>query len=96
MKVSEAPSKIIGVTLGEISVSILRPEASPFKARFALISKEGGAIGFMDMDQWSERAIEALKTFQNVLEEEALARISEVTPAESTTSPEKRNEPQQF
>lgn len=97
MKVSEAPSKIIGVTLGEANISLLRVQDVPFKAKFALLMKDGNSCGYMEIGDWSEKTIEALKGFINLLEEEALARISDGGPSEATsTSPEKRNEPPQF
>ncbi len=97
MKVSEAPSKIIGVTLGEANISLLRVQDVPFKAKFALLTKDGNSCGYIEIGEWSDKTIDALKTFIAVIEEEALTKISDGGSSEApSTSPEKLNEPKQF
>lgn len=99
MKLSESPSKLIGLHLGEATINTMRPDLPPLKAKFALFSKEGEPVGYMEMTHgWSEKALEALRVFQAVLEEEAVPRIFEQPSSspEETPKSEERNEPPQF
>jgi hypothetical protein len=97
MKLSTSPSHIVGLQLGEASLNMIRGGQPPIKAKFALITKEGDAIGFMETaGPWSDKVLEALKTFSEVLEEELLGRISEVPQASETPPAGASNEPPQF
>lgn len=99
MKLSEAPTKIIGVQVGELSLDLIRMGVPMLKVRVALTTDEG-PIGFMDMGelgQWSGKTLDALRAFTEAVEEDALSRIFKL-PAQSTETPqtEGRNEPAQF
>ncbi len=97
MKISESASKIIGVQLGEASLNLIRMGEVPIKAKFALISKEGDPIGFIDMNNgWSEKALEALRTFSEVLEEEAMRKLFDGQPSETAAKSPGPDEPPQF
>lgn len=79
MKVTEAPSNIVGVALGEASFNFVRRDAPPIIAKFALITTDGAPVGFMDMASgWSDKALEAFRVFSEVLEEEALRVLFKV------------------
>lgn len=96
MKLSGAPSKIVGVQLGKVSVELIRETAVGITAKFALLSKEGEILGFVDIPGgWSEKLEAALTTFVDALEEEALRVIFEQQSSETPQS-SPQNEPQQF
>lgn len=97
MKLSTSPSKIFGVQLGDASINLLGT-GTPLRGKFALLTKDGETCGFMEIGHgWSEKTLEALRTFSDALEEEALAIIMEPKPAEEATpNPDKPNEPPQF
>lgn len=97
MKLTEAPTKIVGIQLGEAKLNFIRVGEAPIVAKFALITKEGDAAGFVDMmTGWSDKALEALRVFSEVLEEEALARIFTMAQASETPQTEEHSEPPQF
>lgn len=94
MKLSETPSKIIGVTLGEVTLNLMTG-GYPLKAKFALVTKEGDLTGFMEIAaDWPPNILEALQVFIGALEETALQRITDHTPSEA--KPETPTGPQQF
>ncbi len=97
MKLSETPSKIIGVQLGEASLNFIRIGEVPIKAKFALMNKEGEVVGFVEVNNgWSEKAQEAMRAFSEVLEGEVMVRLFEGQPSETAEKSEGSNEPQQF
>lgn len=99
MKLANTASKIAGVTLGEVTVSIMQQfgVGVGVKAKFALVTKDGDVGGFMDVvGGWSEKLEGALAKFVEALEEEGLRLIFEpgqATETQDTTAP---NEPPQF
>lgn len=97
MKMSESASKICGVQLGEASLNFIRVGEVPIKAKFALLTKDGDVAGFVDVSNgWSEKVLEAMRTFSEVLEAEMLGRLFEGQPSETAAKSEGSNEPQQF
>lgn len=97
MKLSEAPTKIIGVALGEASINLIRPGELPFKARFAILT-DSGTAGYVDIGEWTPEAAKALETFIAVLETEALNHLFKVPTAQAAETPQgdAANEPPQF
>lgn len=97
MKLSLAPSKIVGVQLGDATI-VLLGTGTPLRGKFALLTKDGETCGFMEIGHgWSDKTIEALKAFSDALEEEALSMIMEAKSAEEPApNPEAPNEPPQF
>lgn len=97
MKMSESPSKIAGVQLGEAALNFIRIGVPPIAAKFALITKEGETAGFIEMGEgWSDKALEAMRTFSMVLEEEAMQRLFDTQPAETPAKEGDGAEPTQF
>lgn len=97
MKLSETPSKIIGVQLGEASLNFIRIGEVPIKAKFALMNKEGEVVGFVDVNNgWGPKVEEAMRTFSEVLEAEVMERLFEGQPSETAAKSEGSTEPQQF
>ncbi len=78
MKLSARPSRIVGIRTGEISFNNLGPGGA-LQAKFQLLGdpKTGDQLhlGAYTKTQWSKRAIEALETFLEVLEEEAMVDV---------------------
>lgn len=98
MKLTDAPSRIVGVQLGEATLNFLQTGATPIRAKFALLGKEGDATGFVDITgPWSDKTLDALRTFMEVLEEEAVQRLFDgPAQAAETSQGEARPEPPQF
>lgn len=96
MKFTTATSKILGVHLGEASLNLMMPSISPIKAKFALVTKDGDTSGYIEVKNWSEKTIEALRVFAAQLEEDALNIVFEVAQSTDTKEPDKPNEPNQF
>ncbi len=99
MKLSTTPSKIVGVTLGELHIELLRSTGIGIglRAKFGLVDKEGQVNGFMDVATgWSEKLEAPLLAFVAALEEEGLRLVFE--PGEGAETPETtaKAEPPQF
>ena len=83
MKLTKAKSKIVGVRVGEISLSALRHDQTRLSVNFVLLgdpkTMDGLNAGkYTKEGMWSQRAIDALGKFIEVLEEEALHELFEV------------------
>jgi hypothetical protein len=99
MKFTEAKARIVGVHIGEAELSLLPGLGKPpIRAKVALIGSASSLMGSFEMNEWSDRAVEALRTFVGVLEEEALAHVFEVTGQQPTegTEPGAPPAPPQF
>ena len=103
MKLSEAPTKIVGVQIGEVALNLIRQRGPDpmLKARFALLTDKG-PTGFLDLDdrfgQWSEKTMIAMKGFTEALEEDALREIFKISDenTEQVLKEGSENEPAQF
>ncbi len=96
MKLVEAPTKIVGVHLGEASLNFIHEGIAPIKAKFALLAKDGSPIGYVEMSrEWSEKTLDALKQLTAALEEEAAARVFEITTGDAEAKAEPSG-PRQF
>lgn len=97
MKLSEATPKIVGVQVGEAALNFIRVGEPALKVRFALISKDGNPVGFVDVGEWSDKVLAAMRTFSEALEEEALSLIFEQSTQDvETPQAEERQGPPQF
>lgn len=96
MKFTTAPSKILGIHLGEASLNLMMSNIPPIKAKFALVTKDGDTSGYIEVKNWSEKTIEALRVFVAQLEDDALELVFEVVKDPEVKDPEKSNEPTQF
>ena len=99
MKISEASCKVVGVQLGEATISLLNSDgirAAPLKAKFALMNKEEQASGYIEVRNWSQRTIDALLALQDAMEEDALAHLFDVSPGANPTKSKDEAEPPQF
>lgn len=99
MKLCEAPTKIIGVQVGEAAIDLIRSGIPALKVRIAIFTDDG-PVGFMDIGdigQWSQRSLDALRVFTEALEEDALRFIFKVTTQDAETAQtDGPNEPAQF
>lgn len=69
----------------------------PLKAKFALLSKEGDAIGFIDRGgPWKEATLAALQSLAEALEAEAISVLFEEAEAGETPQTDAAAEPPQF
>lgn len=97
MKFSDSPSKIIGLTLGEASLNLIRIGEPPIKAKFVLINKESEVVGYLDFSSnWSEKVQDALRTFSAVLEEEVMKYVFDEAQPSETSKNDAPEEPTQF
>ena len=97
MKLTQNPSKIVGIQFGEAKLNILRPGEPPLWAKFALLNKDGEVCGYADISSWSDKLVELLQQFTDALEEEALRLVFEGGSEEKKEEPnQERNEPPQF
>lgn len=81
MKLSEAPTKIIGVQVGELALDLIRSGMPSLKVRFALLT-EDGPKAFMDVGElgnWSQKSLDAMRAFTEALEEDGLNLIFKAT-----------------
>lgn len=99
MKLSEAPTKIIGIQVGEVTIDLIRSGVPALKVRLAMFTDEG-PVAFMDVGdagQWSNKSIDAMRAFTEALEEDALRLVFKVpTQDTETTQANGPNEPAQF
>ncbi len=82
MKLSEAPTKIVGLQVGEISLDLIRSGLPMLKVRFALLT-EDGPKAFMDVGElgnWSQKSLDAMRAFTEALEEDGLNLIFRTSP----------------
>jgi hypothetical protein len=80
MKLSEAPTRIIGIQVGELQLDLIRTGSQALKVRVAMYTDDG-PVGFIDLgglDPWSPKVIEAMRAFTDAIEEEALGLIFKV------------------
>lgn len=98
MKLTTAKSRVVGIQLGEASLNLIRMNEVPIKAKFALMTADGDVCGYVEKyNGWSDKVQEALRNFAEVLEEEGLKQLFEVTDAaESPQSNPDVAEPPQF
>jgi hypothetical protein len=106
MKVTDAPSRIVGVQFGSLNIAIIKESndsTAQADAKFGLITEEGEIQGFLNIYgwQWSEKARKALQEFIDVIEEEALKRVFKVEDGSDGDVPTDKkskdnNEPAQF
>jgi hypothetical protein len=98
MKKTEASCKIIGVQLGEATISFFGEggRGTPLKGKFALVDKEEQAAGYVEIRNWSERTIVALLELQDAMEEDALAHLFDISPEAKSAEPNDETEPPQF
>jgi hypothetical protein len=96
VKLSQVPSKIIGVQLGDVTLNFIRPDQPPIQAKFALLNEEEVICGYSEGSAgWSERTLEALRALQDALEDDAMARIFGIpTDSASKQTPEVIEPPQ--
>lgn len=99
MKLCEAPTKIVGVQLGEVAIDLIRVGVPALRVKVAILVAEGpiGFIEFSDVGQWSQKSLDAMKAFTDALEEEALKVVFKL-PTQDTETPltDRANEPVQF
>ncbi len=99
MKLCEAPTKIVGVQVGEVAIDLIRIGAQALKVKMAVFSDDG-PVGFMEMGDsghWSQKSLDAMKMFTEALEEDALKVIFKIpTQDTETSSTDKVSEPVQF
>lgn len=99
MKLCEAPTKIVGVQVGEVSIDLIRVGIPALKVRFAMLTDEG-PVGFTDVGdigQWSQKSLDAMRAFTEALEEDALRIIFKVPTQDAETAQANApNEPAQF
>lgn len=95
MKLTKAKCKITGIQLGEAELNLIRPERPPLKVKYAMLGEDGATCGYFEKyTDWSDKALEALRVFSEVLEEEALPMLFD-QPAEKSAD-QKPDEPPQF
>lgn len=99
MKLSEAPTKIIGIQVGELELDLIRVGVPVLKVRFALCTDDGpvSVMDISDMSVWSQKSLDAMRAFTEALEADALRIIFKV-PAQDTETAQADgpNEPAQF
>jgi len=96
MKIANVPSKIVGITLGELKINVMGM-GPPVTAKFALVSKEGEVVGFIETFSWSEKFEEKIRAFIADIEEEGL-RLAFEEPAQASETPpsDAADAPRQF
>ncbi len=78
MKLTEAKCRITGVTLGEAQINLIRIDAVPIQAKFALISGDGSVSGYFERrNGWSDKVLQALQAFVDAIEEDGLTVVFE-------------------
>lgn len=96
MKLSEAPTKVIGVQVGELAIDLIRSGVPALKVRIAMFT-DAGVVGFMDIaDKWSKKSMDAMQAFIEALEEDALEVIFKVPQSSEPAAFADLNEPLQF
>lgn len=102
MKLSEQPSRIVGVMAGEVSMNLIRPDRDhpTLKVKFGLLVDEGVA-GYSEISgigsSWSEKTLKAMSAFLEAIEEDGLRLLFKAGPqAPETPQAEGRTEPPQF
>jgi hypothetical protein len=99
VKLSEEKTKIIGVSLGELSLNVLMPDKpNGLKVRLALLA-DNGPIGVADFHgfQFSEKVHKAIEALVTAIEEEGLGFIFKIE-SQASETPENKdgNDPPQF
>ena len=101
MKLSGAKCRIVGVQLGEAEINLIRGDRPPLRVKMALLSEDGATCGYLDIIPSSEKILDAVRQFAEVVETEVLPRIFEIDPgSEGSVSEVTRasqvDEPPQF
>lgn len=84
MRLTKGKSKIVGVRVGEMSLNTLQHERTRLSVSFVLLgdpeTMDGLNAGrYTKESQWSNKAQEALGVFLDVLEQEAIHELFEVS-----------------
>jgi hypothetical protein len=102
MKLSEAPSKIVGIQVGELALNLIRTGVPMLQVKFSLLTEEHGSTAFMDVSDavsiWSSKVLDAMKAFTDAIEEDALKILFKVDAQQTTetSTGETSDEPVQF
>lgn len=102
MKLSEAPTKIFGIQVGDLTIDLIRTGIPTIRVKFALLTEEHGPTAFMDVSDtvsiWSPKTLEAMRAFTESLEEDALKFVFKVDGTQVTETPkdETSDGPAQF
>jgi hypothetical protein len=89
MTPSKSKCLIVGVSLGEAHINIIRGGIPPLTADFALVREDGQAAGLIQRRLgWGEKTLKALAELQAAMEEETLDHVFESQPIGSTSAAE--------
>jgi len=90
MKTTTGKSRIIGVTLGEAVINLIKPGIPPITAQFALVRDDEEFAGLVERRlDWSDETMKALAALQACMEKDMLEHLFEAVPeTESASEPQ--------
>ncbi len=88
--ITKSKCRVIGVTLGEAHINLIKQGIPPITAQFALIRDDEEKAGLVERRfGWSEKTMKALATLQDAMEEDMMDHLFEPQPpAEAAAEPQ--------